>query len=130
MILVQNELFYTGYFSKPQKGRGRPGGGKTWGPGGLGGDLVGIGRRKVIDLSRDLSSSIATSSVQVLLNASAIGIYGDRGEESLPESASAGEGYLAELCRDWEDAVEVPEGVRTVFLRTGVVLGKGGRAWS
>lgn len=86
-------------------------------------------RKSRVDLSRDLSSSIATSSVEVLLNASAIGVYGDRGEESLPESASAGEGYLAELCRDWEYAVEVPEGVRTVFLRTGVVLGKGGRAW-
>ena len=86
-------------------------------------------RKSRVDLSRDLSSSIASSSVEVLLNASAIGVYGDRGEESLPESASAGEGYLAELCQDWEYAVEVPEGVRTVFLRTGVVLGKGGRAW-
>ncbi len=86
-------------------------------------------RKSRVDLTEDLSESITKSDVEVLLNASAIGIYGDRGDENLPESASDGEGYLAGLCRDWEDAVEVPNSVRTVFLRTGVVLGKGGRAW-
>ena len=86
-------------------------------------------RKSRVDLTANLSRAIMNSDIEVLLNASATGIYGDRGDEGLPERASAGRGYLAELCRDWEDAVEVPENVRTVFLRTGVVLGKDSRAW-
>ena len=86
-------------------------------------------RKSRVDLTQDLSDSISKSEVEVLLNASAIGIYGDRGDEELPEGACNGEGYLAGLCRDWENSVEVPDSVRTVFLRTGVVLGRGGRAW-
>jgi hypothetical protein len=86
-------------------------------------------RKSRVDLTSKLSRAIVNSDVKVLLNASATGIYGDRGDECLPESASAGRSYLAELCRDWENAVEVPQNVRTVFLRTGVVLGKDSRAW-
>ncbi|MCH1499792.1 MAG: TIGR01777 family oxidoreductase, partial [Akkermansiaceae bacterium] len=86
-------------------------------------------RKSRVHLTAKLSKAIVNSNVEVLLNASATGIYGDRGDEGLPESASAGTSYLAELCRDWENAVEVPENVRTVFLRTGVVLGKDSRAW-
>ncbi|MGB2455733.1 MAG: TIGR01777 family oxidoreductase [Akkermansiaceae bacterium] len=86
-------------------------------------------RTSRVHLTAKLSKAIVNSNVEVLLNASATGIYGDRGDEGLPESASAGTSYLAELCRDWENAVEVPENVRTVFLRTGVVLGKDSRAW-
>lgn len=86
-------------------------------------------RESRVDLTEALSASIRESGVKVLLNASAIGFYGDRGDEKLPESAAVGEGYMAGLCQDWEDAVDVPEEVRTVFLRTGVVLGQGGRAW-
>ena len=86
-------------------------------------------RTSRVHLTAKLSKAIVNSNVEVLLNASATGIYGDRGDEGLPESASAGTSYLAELCRDWENAVEVPKNVRTVFLRTGVVLGKDSRAW-
>jgi len=86
-------------------------------------------RESRVDLTRELSKAISGSEVKVLLNASAIGIYGDRGDEELPESEPVGTGYLAELCRDWEEAVEVPEEVRVVYLRTGVVLGQGGGAW-
>ena len=86
-------------------------------------------RKSRVHLTAKLSKAIVNSNVEVLLNASATGIYGDRGDEGLPESASAGTSYLAELCRDWENAVEVPKNVRTVFLRTGVVLGKDSRAW-
>ena len=86
-------------------------------------------RKSRVDLTSKLSRAIVNSDVKVLLNASATGIYGDRGDESLPESASTGRSYLAELCRDWENAVELPQNVRTVFLRTGVVLGKDSRAW-
>ncbi|MFT6863612.1 MAG: hypothetical protein ACJAVK_002173 [Akkermansiaceae bacterium] len=86
-------------------------------------------RESRVDLTKALSVSIRESEVKVLLNASAIGFYGDRGDEKLRESAAVGEGYMARLCLDWEGAVEVPDEVRTVFLRTGVVLGQGGRAW-
>ncbi|MGA8741093.1 MAG: TIGR01777 family oxidoreductase [Terracidiphilus sp.] len=61
------------------------------------------------------------------LVASAIGIYGDRGDEVLSESSAAGTGFLAELCRQWEAASEpaVQAGIRVVYLRFGVVLGPG-----
>jgi len=67
----------------------------------------------------------------VLVNASAVGIYADRGDELLDESALAGTGYLAELCRDWEAAAMAAEGlgVRVATMRIGVVLGRDGRAW-
>ncbi len=68
---------------------------------------------------------------KVLVNGSAVGIYGDRGDDILKEDARAGTGYLADLCRDWEQAAEEAEslGIRVVTLRTGVVLGKGGQAY-
>lgn len=67
----------------------------------------------------------------VLVNASAIGIYGDRGDEILGENARTGTGYLAELCADWEDAAQDAEtlGVRVVRARIGVVFGKDGAAF-
>lgn len=67
----------------------------------------------------------------VLINGSAVGIYGDRGDEILSDTARRGDGYLADLCYDWEDAAKDAEslGVRVVLLRTGVVLGKDGRAF-
>lgn len=62
--------------------------------------------------------------------ASAVGIYGDRGEERLDERSAPGTGSLAELCRDWEDAAVQAEalGVRVVSLRIGVVLASEGGA--
>jgi len=68
---------------------------------------------------------------QVLVNASAVGIYGDRGDELLDEAAAAGEGYLVDLCTAWERAAAAAEGlgVRVVTLRIGVVLGRGGGAF-
>ena len=67
----------------------------------------------------------------VLVNASAVGIYGDRGEETLIDTARRGSGYLADLCADWENAAQQAEalGVRVVRLRIGIVLGKGGSAF-
>lgn len=66
----------------------------------------------------------------VLVCASAIGFYGDRGEEDLTEESPAGSGFLAELCRDWEQEAQRAEehGVRTVSLRIGVVLAREGGA--
>ena len=68
---------------------------------------------------------------EVLLNASAVGIYGGRGDELLDESSAPGDGYLADLCDAWEKAADPAEplGVRVVKFRIGVVLGKGGQAW-
>jgi uncharacterized protein (TIGR01777 family) len=65
--------------------------------------------------------------------ASAVGYYGDRGEERLDESSSAGSGTLAEICRDWEaeaSRAEALVGVRVVRLRIGVVLAREGGALS
>jgi uncharacterized protein len=68
---------------------------------------------------------------ELLLNGSAVGIYGDRGDERLDEGSSRGTGYLADLCSQWEAAAARAEelGVRVVMFRTGVVLGKGGQAF-
>lgn len=68
---------------------------------------------------------------RVLINGSAVGIYGDRGDEYLGEDSAAGEGRLARLCREWEEEARAAEelGVRVVLLRTGIVLGKSGGAF-
>ena len=67
---------------------------------------------------------------RVLVCASAIGIYGDRGEELLTEESATGRGFLADVCRDWEAATEpaVRAGIRVVNLRIGVVLSPRGGA--
>jgi len=66
----------------------------------------------------------------VFLSASAIGFYGDRGDEPVDETAGAGSGFLAQVTREWEDAAAPARdaGVRTVHPRFGVVLGHGGGA--
>jgi len=64
-----------------------------------------------------------------LLCASAVGIYGDRGDEVLMESSSPGQGFLADTCRAWEAEADraTDAGIRVVHLRFGVVLaGEGG----
>lgn len=68
---------------------------------------------------------------RVLVNASAVGIYGDRGDEVLTEASAPGSGYLAELCHEWENEALKAEalGVRVVLLRTGIVLGREGDAF-
>mgnify|MGYP005846635421 CR=1 FL=1 len=65
-----------------------------------------------------------------LVAASAVGIYGDRGEEELTEDSPPGEGFLADVCREWEAETSraTEMGIRTVMLRIGVVLGVGGGA--
>jgi len=66
---------------------------------------------------------------RVFLNASAVGYYGDRGEEELDESSAPGEDFLAGLCAEWERAaLAAPPNVRAVVLRLGLVLGQGGGA--
>ena len=67
---------------------------------------------------------------RVLVAASAVGYYGDRGDEVLDESSSAGRGFLAGVCEAWEREARQAEalGVRVVCLRIGVVLARGGGA--
>lgn len=65
-----------------------------------------------------------------LLNASAVGYYGNRGEEAVDESSPPGAGFLADLCVEWEAATApaVAAGARVVLLRTGIVLDPAGGA--
>jgi uncharacterized protein (TIGR01777 family) len=70
----------------------------------------------------------ATSPPRVLVNASAVGFYGPRGDEEVTEAAPPGDDFLAGVCRDWEREAERAGavGAREVRLRIGVVLGDGG----
>lgn len=67
----------------------------------------------------------------VLVSASAIGFYGDRGNEPLTESSSKGTGFLSDVCADWEGAADPARdaGIRVVHPRTGLVVSKDGGAW-
>jgi hypothetical protein len=67
---------------------------------------------------------------EVLVSASAVGIYGSRGDEVLTESAEPAEGFLAEVCREWETEAQAAEdlGIRVVTIRVGLVLGVQGGA--
>lgn len=81
--------------------------------------------RSRVDTTRTLVAALreARRKPAVFVNASATGIYGDRGDEVLPESSAGGTGFLAEVCRAWEEPLAaLPAGVRAVALRTGVVL--------
>jgi uncharacterized protein len=85
-------------------------------------------RVRATKLLSQAAASIAPGGV--LVNASAVGIYGDRGDEELTEDSAPGSGLLADLCREWEAATEGAEraGLRVVHLRTGIVLAREGGA--
>lgn len=67
---------------------------------------------------------------RVLVSASAIGFYGNRGDEVLTEASAAGDGFLADVCREWEAATSAAAdaGIRVVHLRFGVILSPRGGA--
>ena len=104
----------------------------------LAGDNIGSGRWTQKKKQRILESRIHAGTAvleairqvenkpKVLLQASGIGIYGDRHDDLLDETASPGSGFMPDLANQWEQSVkEVAEmGVRLVYLRTGVVLAK------
>jgi uncharacterized protein (TIGR01777 family) len=100
--------------------------GKRWTP----------ARRRAIRESRVRGTDTIVASILkgrrpiTLINASAVGYYGNRGDELLDESSSNGRGYLAEVCRDWEAAAKgaAAAGGRVVMLRSGVVLSNKGGA--
>lgn len=77
-----------------------------------------------------LSDAVADAGVGVLVNASAVGYYGDTKDQAVDETAPAGTGFLAQLCQDWE-AASAPArraGTRVVLVRTGLVLASAGGA--
>ena len=82
--------------------------------------------------TRLISETLASlaQSPRVLISASAIGIYGDRGNEPLDESSPPGRGFLPEVARQWEAAAEPARrgGIRVVHPRFGIILGPGGGA--
>ena len=82
--------------------------------------------------TRFLSETLAAlrQPPSVLVKASAVGFYGNRGDETLDEDSAAGTGYFPELCTAWEAAARpaADAGIRVVHLRFGVVLGRKGGA--
>jgi len=87
-------------------------------------------RNSRINSTRKIVKAFSTvdSKGKVFISASAVGIYGNRGDELLNENSIPGGDFLANLCVDWEkEAKKAQEfGVRVVILRIGIVLGKGG----
>lgn len=88
-------------------------------------------RKQAIRDSRIRSTTLLAATLarlerrpDVLVNASAIGFYGDRGDEPLTEDSPAGDGFLPEVCVAWEQATSpaAEAGIRVVHLRIGVVL--------
>ena len=89
-------------------------------------------RESRVASTHNLAQALATTSEKprVLITASAIGFYGDRADELLRESSSAGAGFLTEVCREWETAAQpaADAGIRCAQIRTGVVLSRDGGA--
>lgn len=75
-----------------------------------------------------LAAAVVEAGVPVLVNASAVGYYGDTRNQVVDETAHSGRGFLATLCVDWEAATEAAShaGVRVVLVRTGLVLSSSG----
>lgn len=84
-----------------------------------------LGTRNVVEAISKLKSK-----PKVFVSSSAIGFYGERGDEELTESSNVGSGFLADVSREWEAESRRAEdaGIRTVLLRTGIVLSKDGGA--
>lgn len=89
-------------------------------------------RRSRLDSTRLLVDHLAALDAKpaTLVSASAVGYYGERGDEEVTEASDPGEGFLAELCRDWEAEARRAEeaGIRTVQLRSGILLSRQGGA--
>ncbi len=75
-----------------------------------------------------IAKAVAEVKPQVFISASAIGWYGESGNRAVVESDRVGDDFLAAVCREWEAAADLAHGVRTVKLRTGLVLDPTGGA--
>ena len=89
-------------------------------------------RQSRVEGSKRLAEGLSRRGIRpkVVVSASAVGFYGDRGDGLLDESSARGEGFLAELCEAWEEAAQGLDasGARVVFARLGVVLSPAGGA--
>jgi hypothetical protein len=89
-------------------------------------------RRSRVEGTRRLCESLArlTRRPKVLVTASAIGFYGNRGDEILKEDSGPGSDFLAQVCREWEAATDPASrgGIRVVHLRFGMILSPSGGA--
>ena len=86
-----------------------------------------------VDSTRTLVEALLSLDQPVrLVSQSAVGVYGDRGDEVLTEESETGEGFLAEVVRAWESAAAPARaaGLPVVHPRTGIVIGPGGGAMS
>lgn len=85
-----------------------------------------------VEGTRHLAEALAKASQRprVFVSGSAIGYYGDRGDETLTEQSAAGHGFLPEVCREWEASTQAAAdaGIRTVNIRIGLVLSAVGGA--
>ena len=109
----------------------------------LAGDSLGSGSwtkaRKIriissrVDAGQAISAAISMANPhpKVLIQASAVGVYGPRGSEPVTEDSPAGFGFLANVCKEWEASSQSVEllGVRRVVIRTGVVLSRDAEAF-
>ena len=75
-----------------------------------------------------IAKAVASVKPQVFISASAIGWYGESGNRAVVESDRVGDDFLAAVCREWESAADLAGDVRTVKLRTGLVLDPTGGA--
>lgn len=91
-------------------------------------------RRSRVEGTRLLANALASlqQRPRTMVSASAIGYYGDRGDEIMTERSPSGKGFLAEVCKDWEEATVAASkaGIRVCNLRIGVVLSREGGALS
>ena len=85
-----------------------------------------------VEGTRHLAEALTKASQRprVFISGSAIGYYGDRGDETLTEQSAAGHGFLPEVCREWEASTQAAAdaGIRTVNIRIGLVLSAVGGA--
>jgi uncharacterized protein (TIGR01777 family) len=82
-----------------------------------------------LDSTRLVAGAIAAGGPRVLVQGSAVGFYGDRGEERLDEASAPGRGFLADLSVRWEEAAApAASRARVVLVRTGIVLARQGGA--
>jgi uncharacterized protein (TIGR01777 family) len=93
-------------------------------------------KRRILDSRSQgtghLAEAVAKASQppRVFISASAVGFYGNRGDEVLSEDSASGEGFAAEICRQWEAATQpaAKAGIRTAQMRIGVVMSADGGA--
>ncbi len=86
-------------------------------------------RASRVDSTRRIAEVIRAAGPKVLVSGSAVGFYGDRGDEELDEAAAPGTGFFPEVCREWEAATAAASArARVVLLRTGMVLARHGGA--